>query len=145
MALRLAGIDPGTNGDHCPAVFMDEETGDFLFQGWTVTDPVTLADVARRSPITDSESVVRLPARMRQIILEALSGQAATIQRADRGDTDLSRAPGDEGGATRRLTLSSWRGKRASRHLSIPRGMAWCAPTPRGACASGAPGWSQSR
>ena len=97
MALRFAGIDPGTNGDHCPAVFMDEETGDFLFQGWTVTDPVTLADVARRSPITDSESVVRLPARMRQIILEALSGQAATIQRADRGDTDLGRAPGDEG------------------------------------------------
>lgn len=97
MALRFAGIDPGTNGDHCPAVFMDEETGDFLFQGWTVTDPVTLADVARRSPIADSESVVRLPARMRQIILEALSGQAATIQRADRGDAVLSGAPGDEG------------------------------------------------
>ena len=97
MVLRFAGIDPGTNGDHCPAVFMDEETGDFLFQGWTVTDPVTLTDVARRSPIADSESVVRLPARMRQIILEALSGQAAIIQRADRGDTDLSRAPGDEG------------------------------------------------
>jgi hypothetical protein len=68
MTLRLAGIGPGTNGDHCPAVFVDEETGDFVFQGWTVTDPVTLADVARRSPVADSESVVRLPARMRQII-----------------------------------------------------------------------------
>jgi hypothetical protein len=61
MVLRFAGMDPGTNGDHCPAVFVDEETGDFVFQGWTVTDPVTLADVARRSPIADSESVVRLP------------------------------------------------------------------------------------
>ena len=97
MALRFAGIDPGTNGDHCPAVFVDEETGDFVFQGWTVTDPGALADVARHSPIADSESVVRLPARMRQIILEALSGQAATIQRADSGGTDLSRASGDEG------------------------------------------------
>ena len=77
MALRFAGIDPGTNGDHCPAMFVDEETGDFVFQGWTVTDPAALADVARLSPIADSESVVRLPARMRQIILAALSGQAA--------------------------------------------------------------------
>ena len=97
MTLRFVGIDPGTNGDHCPAVFVHEETGDFLFQGWTVTDSDALADVARRSPIEDSESVVRLPVRMRQIILEALSGQAATIQRVDRGDADLSRAPGDEG------------------------------------------------
>jgi hypothetical protein len=97
MRLRFIGIDPGTNGDHCPAVFVDEETGDFLFQGWTVIDPDTLADVVRCSPIADSESVVRLPARMRQIILEALSGQAATVQRADRGNADLSRTPGDEG------------------------------------------------
>lgn len=39
MALKFIGIDPETGGDHCPAVFIDEETGDFLLQGWTVTDP----------------------------------------------------------------------------------------------------------
>jgi hypothetical protein len=26
MALRFIGIDPDTGGDHCPAVFIDEET-----------------------------------------------------------------------------------------------------------------------
>ena len=39
MALVFIAIDPDTTGDHCPAVFAEEETGDLLFQGWTVTDP----------------------------------------------------------------------------------------------------------
>jgi len=72
MRLIFVGIDPGTDGDHCPAVFTDEETGDLLFQGSAITDPGVLADVARHSPIGDGESVVRLPARMKQIILEAV-------------------------------------------------------------------------
>jgi len=38
MALVFIAIDPETTGDHCPAVFAEEETGDLLFQGWTVTD-----------------------------------------------------------------------------------------------------------
>jgi hypothetical protein len=54
MALRFLGIDPGTNGDNCPAVFLEEETGDILFQGWTVTDPQTLADSSRHRAITAS-------------------------------------------------------------------------------------------
>jgi hypothetical protein len=69
---RFIGIDPETPGSKCPAVFVDEKTGDFLFQGWTVTDPSILAQVAEYSPIADCESVVRLPARMREIIVEAL-------------------------------------------------------------------------
>jgi hypothetical protein len=97
MALRFVGIDPETGGDHCPAVFIDEETGDFLLQGWTVTDPDTLAAIAGHSPIADNESVVRLPARMRQIILEAASGHGTAVPRADRGDDDLGGAPGDAG------------------------------------------------
>ena len=95
MALVFIAIDPETDSDHCPAVFAEEETGDLLFQGWTVTDPQALADVARHSPIADNESVVRLPARMRAMILEALHGQGATIRRADNGDDGLGRAPGD--------------------------------------------------
>ena len=95
MALEFIGIDPETGGDHCPAVFIDEETGDFLLQGWTVTDPDTLAAIAGHSPIADNESVVRLPARMRAMILEALNGQGATIRRADNGDDSLGRASGD--------------------------------------------------
>src|SRR5262245_35123476 len=30
MALRCVGIDPGTNEDKCPAVFVDTDTGDFV-------------------------------------------------------------------------------------------------------------------
>ena len=63
MALILITIDPETDSDHCPAVFVEEETGDLLFQGWTVTDSAALAEVSRFSPIADNESVVRLPAR----------------------------------------------------------------------------------
>jgi hypothetical protein len=95
MALVFIAIDPDTTGDHCPAVFVEEETGDLLFQGWTITDPQILAEVAQHSPVADNESVVRLPARMRAMILEALNGQGAAIRRADSRHDELSRAPGD--------------------------------------------------
>ena len=97
MELRFIGIDPQTGGDHCPAVFVDEETGDFLLQGWTVTDPGTLAAIAGHSPIADNESVVRLPARMQAIIMEAASGHGATVPRADHADAGLGSALGDAG------------------------------------------------
>jgi hypothetical protein len=95
MALIFVAIDPNTGGDNCPAVFIEEESGDLLFQGWTVTDPQTLTDVSRHSPIADDESVVRLPARMRATIMEALNGQGATIQRADSSHHNLSSTSGD--------------------------------------------------
>ncbi len=95
MALKFLAIDPGTDGDNCPAVFIQEETGDLLFQGWTVTDPDTLAKAGKHSPIADNESLVRLPARMRAVILEALNGQGAAVQRADRGNDTHGRASGD--------------------------------------------------
>jgi hypothetical protein len=97
VALRFLAIDPDTNGENCPAVFIEDETGDLLFQGWTVTDPLTLAEAGERSPIADNESLVRLPARMRAIIQEALHGQGAAVQRADRSDDTLSGTSGDAG------------------------------------------------
>ncbi|MCE7081824.1 hypothetical protein [Streptomyces sp. ST2-7A] len=71
MGLGFIGIDPETNGGNCPSVWVDEETGDLLLQGWEVTDPDTLTEVAARSPIAENERVVRLPARMRAILREA--------------------------------------------------------------------------
>jgi hypothetical protein len=68
------GSIPGTDGDHCPAVFVEEENGDLLFQGSVVTDASTLAEMAGYSPTAGYESVVRLPARMQQIVLEAVRG-----------------------------------------------------------------------
>jgi hypothetical protein len=96
MRLTFIGIDPGTDSDNCPAVFVDEESGDLVFQGWTVTDTQDLAAAAMHSPLGAGESVVRLPARMRSIILEAVSGgERAPIQGVDRVDDDVSCAPGD--------------------------------------------------
>jgi hypothetical protein len=97
MALKFFGKDDESGADNCPAVFVEEETGDFLLQGWTVTDPDTLAAIAGDSPIADNESVVRLPARMRAILLEAVSGHGATVPRADRGSDDLGGPSGDQG------------------------------------------------
>ena len=80
MVLRFVGIDPDTGGDNCPAVFVDESTGDLVFQGWTVTDPQMLTEVAGHSPIAAHESVVRLPARMRHIVEEALRGEGPAVR-----------------------------------------------------------------
>jgi hypothetical protein len=78
MGLRFIGVDPNTNGDHCLAVFVDEDTADLVVTGWTVTDPQILAEVAGYSPIAAHESVVRLPARMKPIVLEALRGSESS-------------------------------------------------------------------
>lgn len=72
MALRFVGIDPNTPGGNCPSVWVDDETGDLVFQGWEETDVANRTEIASKSPILDHERVVRLPARMRPIILEAL-------------------------------------------------------------------------
>ncbi|PJE94492.1 hypothetical protein CUT44_30220 [Streptomyces carminius] len=80
MALRFVGIDPETNGGNCPSVWIDEETGDLLFQGWEVVDGPTLSEVAARSPIARHEKIVRLPARMRAIVQEACGGGAADLR-----------------------------------------------------------------
>lgn len=95
MPLRFLAIDPDTNGENCPAVFADEESGDLLFQGQAVTDAVTLAEAGSHSPLGNGESVVRLPARMRAVIMEALNAHDAVVCRADSGGDDLSGAHGD--------------------------------------------------
>jgi hypothetical protein len=80
MALRFLAIDPDTNGENCPALFLEEETGDVLFQGEAVTHPETLAESGQHSPLGKTEGLVRLPARMRAIIVEALSGDGSAVQ-----------------------------------------------------------------
>lgn len=71
MAIRFHGKDPENPGNNCPAVFRDEDTGDFYFQGATVIEPEILERISVDSPLLDSESVVKLPARMVEIIMEA--------------------------------------------------------------------------
>ncbi len=73
MALRFIGIDPNTNGGNCPSVWVDEDTGDIVVQGWEETDEGNRADIAAKSPILPHERIVRLPARMRHILREAVT------------------------------------------------------------------------
>lgn len=74
MRIRFVGIDPDTGGNNCPAVFVDEDTGDIWFQGDAVTDPAALAEVGKHSPLGETEAVVKLPPRMASIIREAIGG-----------------------------------------------------------------------
>ncbi|TDW21622.1 hypothetical protein [Kribbella kalugense] len=71
MALEFYGKDPNCPGNNCPAVFRDEETGDLYFQGETVIAPEVLVRLSQDSGLADSESVVKLPARMAEMIVEA--------------------------------------------------------------------------
>jgi protein-disulfide isomerase-like protein with CxxC motif len=76
MAIQFYGKDPDCPGNNCPAVFRDEETGDFYFQGETVVDPEVLARLSKDSGLADSESVVKLPASMVEMIVEAVRAGA---------------------------------------------------------------------
>ncbi len=71
MALEFYGKDPNCPGNNCPAVFRDDETGDLYFQGETVVDPEALVRLSQDSGLSDSESVVKLPAHMAEMIVEA--------------------------------------------------------------------------
>ncbi|MFF0577612.1 hypothetical protein ACFY19_11175 [Streptosporangium saharense] len=72
MRLRFLVIDPNTEGDHCPAMQVDEETGDLVFVGETIDDADDIAQLQASSGISPSESGVRIPRRMRKLILEKL-------------------------------------------------------------------------
>ncbi|MFD7287242.1 hypothetical protein [Streptomyces sp. NPDC059863] len=71
MALRFVGKDP-ESGDHgSPAVWVDEETKDLLFQGWKA-DKRTMSESSLDVPIPEHEAVIRVPKRMIPLLREAL-------------------------------------------------------------------------
>jgi hypothetical protein len=74
MRLSFVGITPDTPDNGCPAVYVDEDTGDIWFQGQAVTDPGDLAEVGRHSPIGAGEAVVKLPPVMKAFVMEAVNG-----------------------------------------------------------------------
>jgi hypothetical protein len=91
VRLSFIGITPNTPDSECPAVYVDEDTGDLWFQGEMITDPEALAEVAGHSPIGPRESVVKLPPVMGQIIMEAVNG---TYERGKQGPGVHHRQPG---------------------------------------------------
>lgn len=61
MTLRFIAKDPGSDVTGSPTIYVDEATGDYVLQGWRITDEETLAQI--RS-LPDSETVIRFPARL---------------------------------------------------------------------------------
>ncbi|MFE3598936.1 hypothetical protein ACFXP3_23930 [Streptomyces sp. NPDC059096] len=70
MALHFIGIDPETDGDHCPTVWFDDETRELVVQGWKAGRE--LMDRCREfGAVPDGEAVVRIPARMVHLLRKA--------------------------------------------------------------------------
>lgn len=67
-------MDDDSPKNQCPAVLIDPDTGAAYYLGRLVTDPGTLAKIARHSPISADEAGVWHPANMRTHVLEALTG-----------------------------------------------------------------------
>ncbi|MFG2224572.1 hypothetical protein [Streptomyces sp. NPDC048644] len=71
MALRFVGKDP-ESGDHgSPAVWVDEDTKDLLFQGWKA-DERTTSESSLDVAVPGHEAVIRVPKRMIPLLREAL-------------------------------------------------------------------------
>ena len=70
MALRFIGKDPGSPVNDSPTVWLDEDDGSIVLQGWKITDEATLAQVTAKGPVPDHETVLRLPSRMAPFLRE---------------------------------------------------------------------------
>ncbi|MFR9790985.1 hypothetical protein ACL07V_20385 [Streptomyces sp. MB22_4] len=66
MALHWLRKAPESPDNASPTVYLDDETGHYILQGWRVTDPGRLAQMDTR----DHETVIELPRRMMQFFPE---------------------------------------------------------------------------
>lgn len=78
MSLRFIGKDGNSPNNGSPTVWMDEQDGSIVIQGWKIQDEATLAAIEATAPIPDHEVVLRLPRRMAPFLLE--------VCRSDVGD-----------------------------------------------------------
>lgn len=75
MVLRLIGKDPNSPNTNSPTVWVDDQDGSLVIQGWRIVDPAMMAAIEAAAPVPEHETVLRLPARMAPIIEEALRGR----------------------------------------------------------------------
>ncbi|MFE6962118.1 hypothetical protein [Streptomyces sp. NPDC057696] len=76
MSLRFIGIDPNTGDGESPTVWVDQDNGEFVIQGWKPSPELETECAGFEVPghavgIPDHEQVVRVPARMAQMLREA--------------------------------------------------------------------------
>lgn len=76
MPLQFIGIDPNTGDGESPTVWVDQDKNELVLQGWK-PGPELEAECAEfeipghAKGIPDHEAVIRIPARMAQMIREA--------------------------------------------------------------------------
>lgn len=74
VSLRFVGIDPNTDDDHCPTVWVDVEAGELIIQGWKASAELKAAcesNTPANGGVPDYEEIIRVPARMVRMIMEA--------------------------------------------------------------------------
>ncbi|MGW2398862.1 hypothetical protein ACWCYY_20140 [Kitasatospora sp. NPDC001664] len=77
MAVRFVGVDPDTGTANSPTVWVDDEDGDIIIQGYTAdADLLSKVLEAGHGPdhdntIPDHETVVRIPRRMVALLRKA--------------------------------------------------------------------------
>ncbi|MDW4897469.1 hypothetical protein RB625_03580 [Streptomyces californicus] len=84
MSLQFIGIDPQTGDDESPTVWIDRENGELIFQRWKPSPELEAECAALELPghavgIPETDAVVRIPARMVDMIREACDA----LERAD--------------------------------------------------------------
>jgi hypothetical protein len=74
MNIRFVGIDPDTDQDGCPTVWVDTDAADLLIQSYRADEESTATCDAlspARAPIPPGETIIRIPKRMIPIIRKA--------------------------------------------------------------------------
>ncbi|MFF3907306.1 hypothetical protein ACFYZJ_15215 [Streptomyces sp. NPDC001848] len=76
MPLQFIGIDPNTGDGESPTIWVDQERNELVLQGWKPSPELEAECAAFEVPghavgIPDNEAVIRIPARMAQLIREA--------------------------------------------------------------------------
>jgi hypothetical protein len=82
--LQFIGIDPNTGDGESPTVWVDQEKKELVLQGWKPDPELEATCAAFEVPghakgIPDHEAVIRIPARMVDMIREACDA----VERAD--------------------------------------------------------------
>ncbi|WP_327680670.1 hypothetical protein [Kitasatospora sp. NBC_00458] len=72
MALHKLGKDPESPNGHSPTVYLDDETGNYLLQGWKVLDTERLAQL----DLPEHETVIEFPHRMLRFFPEVNGGSS---------------------------------------------------------------------
>ncbi|MEN8653782.1 hypothetical protein ABCR94_25060 [Streptomyces sp. 21So2-11] len=75
MALRKLGKDPESKVDGSPTVYLDDQTDNYLVQGWKVLDQERLGQM----DIPGHETVVEIPRRMVQFFEEMKRDEATDV------------------------------------------------------------------